>query len=526
MRRMSDGTEPLPLRGGGPIRRFHRSEDGFGVLEAMASIVVLAFVMLGMALVVGSSLRARTDVTQFEQATAIGNKLVEGGRNISFEKLTMVTSDIAADSKLTSTCVGLTGTRFLDPDGSGPLKCEQVVHSSAGGLINPHITTETVDGKAFTVKRYVSWVDSAAQGGIGQNYKRLTVIVEWTVGGRETSYETSAFIAEARRGLPVPKFELSPSSQTKTVEQGNVAIVPFSITNRGITDAYDITLPVPAGRSWTIRLYKDVNQNAGYDAGTDTLLTDTNGTGVVDTNTVLTDATVHVIARWTLGASEATGTVPMTLTVKSGADAAVIRTGSITMKIEAPGVTLYLHNYPTPPIGDTTARANLVMDATIPTATVDSYKYSTNYYSGQPGRWIDRSSATHSESNLSRMQNWIYQVPAPNTIFDGTATVKLWVAMKDFNCALNPSITVFIRRRVDLASHSGTQLGSATASAGTGSCGFRLVEFQVPLSSASVPQNQYLELKVKVNTSSNDAALIHYDTVTYTSTIKLPQVSS
>ncbi|MFC1908556.1 hypothetical protein ACFLXD_01610 [Chloroflexota bacterium] len=75
---------------------------------------------------------------------------------------------------------------------------------------------------------------------------------------------------------------------------------------------------------------------------------------------------------------------------------------------------LYLHNYPTPPVGDTDAQANLPLSYVVPTATV-LYDYDTDLAAGA-GRMIQQSVADVNETNLAEYQNW--RILFSPTIFD------------------------------------------------------------------------------------------------------------
>ena len=59
------------------------------------------------------------------------------------------------------------------------------------------------------------------------------------------------------------------------------------------------------------------------------------------------------------------------------------------------GSTLYLHNNPTPPIGNTTMQDLLPLDATTPTATL-LYNYATDVDS-DPGRTIEEGTVLSAE---------------------------------------------------------------------------------------------------------------------------------
>ncbi len=75
---------------------------------------------------------------------------------------------------------------------------------------------------------------------------------------------------------------------------------------------------------------------------------------------------------------------------------------------------LYLHNYPTPPVGDTDAQADLPLSYAIPTATV-LYDYDANLAPGA-GRLIQQSVGDVNETDLDYYQNW--RIMFSTVIFD------------------------------------------------------------------------------------------------------------
>jgi len=75
---------------------------------------------------------------------------------------------------------------------------------------------------------------------------------------------------------------------------------------------------------------------------------------------------------------------------------------------------LYLHNNPTPPVGDTSAQADLPLSYTVPTATA-LYNYDTDN-DADPGRMIKKDIGGVTQSDLDKYQNWRILFSA--TIFD------------------------------------------------------------------------------------------------------------
>jgi hypothetical protein len=196
------------------------------------------------------------------------------------------------------------------------------------------------------------------------------------------------------------------------------------------------------------------------------------------------------------------------------------------------GVTLNLHNNPTPPTGDTTAQLHMAMNLS-PVSDIPLHKYSTNYYPvGEGGRYVKNRNVSDAETSTELMANWVYQVPGSgNTLFNGTVELKLWVARKDFSCTGGPvQIRAYLRKKT-VADDSGTETSLANGNGvmvptGIGSCPFQLIAVNMTLTNVTVLAGQFLELKVTNRSASDNAALVAYDTATYRSTLKLPQVSS
>lgn len=505
-------------------RRPLAGETGFTIIEAAVAMLLVALIFTALSAGLIGGLRATRDTRLFQQATSMGEEAVEVGRDLQYDTLVMQTSDLAGDPRIAA------GPMF-DPDESGPLVAEPVVVSASGGSIVPHITTETVVNTTFTTSRYVTWVDDAVQGGPAQSYKRMVVIVEWQMGGRTNSYVTSSFIALARRGLPVPKFSLEEELKLAEVEPGNTVVFGHTIQNLGIVDTYDLEIPASENpRGWVINFYRDEGQIGTFEPGVDSLLLDTNSTGVPDTGSIATDEITYFLVVFDLGSDEAPGTVAMTLTATSGANDTVSHDAEDTVVVGFPGLTLNLHNNPSPPVADTLAQKPMGMNVTPVTATT-LYKYSTNYYNNQPGRFIDKHSSnnpSHTESDPRYMANWVYQMPQ-NTVFNGAVKLKLWMARKDFSCGGDVDIRVFFRTKDTQTTDTGVKLSErdhTMTPSGSGPCPFQLVEITFNLTNVTVPINKWLELKVVIPKTSGDAALISYDTTQYPSTIKLPKVSS
>lgn len=501
-----------------------RQEQGFSLVEALASLLVLALVMSAMAAGTIAAYRAVRQTKFLQQATALGNEAVERARDLSFDDLVMDTSDLSGDARVLGTCSGLTGTAFFKP--ASNLNCEKIVHA-VGGPVDPHITTETVEGKQYTVSRYITWVDRTSQGGAGEHYKRLAVIVEWDDTGVSRSYTTSTFITSARRGLPVPKFQISPTgAQTKNAEAGGTSTFSHSITNLGVVDAYDVTMTLPAG--WTVAMYRDAGEIGVYEAGVDIALSDTNGTGAVDTGNVPTSGSATILAVVTVPVGTPTGVTALTLSVASGIDPGRVEQASDRVNVVvSAGLRLYFHNDATLPLGaptaDTTALANMYASTTAPTGATQ-YRYSTDLHNADQGRFVG-SGGNATSSAVSQMANWLYQNPA-SRLYQGTAEVTLWVASTGFQCDKTVRLQVHIRGKTTRTDTVAAYTASSAIVAvpgpgGLSPCGFQQVSVPVTVN-RTVPANNWIEVKVVVDASSDAAALLAYDTASFSSSVRLP----
>jgi len=103
----------------------------------------------------------------------------------------------------------------------------------------------------------------------------------------------------------------------------------------------------------------------------------------------------------------------------------------LIMPVAEGNPTYYLHNNPTPPVGDTDAQANLPMDEDNPTAE-PFYNYDQNYDSN-PGRRVEESDGGPDGLELKEYQNWLTDPYSEDIHFQGTAVLNLYIAPDGFN---------------------------------------------------------------------------------------------
>ncbi|HEX2196117.1 MAG TPA: hypothetical protein VHJ76_04250, partial [Actinomycetota bacterium] len=194
---------------------------------------------------------------------------------------------------------------------------------------------------------------------------------------------------------------------------------------------------------------------------------------------------------------------------------------SFSSSAQAAGLRLYLHNYPTPPAGNTVGQRALPMNATAPTATT-LYRYNVDEFDGRSGRYVHRGSANgDKEADLRYMINWVFQVPE-DMVLDGTATAGVWITHKD-GCVHTGRFRLWLRAKNTPTSDSGTLLSSGTGAVPPGPsepC-WSLAGVSLPVST-TIPAGTWLELKITVDDADRDGAMVAYDTTSFASYLDLP----
>ncbi|TXH45107.1 MAG: prepilin-type N-terminal cleavage/methylation domain-containing protein [Actinobacteria bacterium] len=202
----------------------HRDE-GFSLVEVLVAMAVAAVILTGLLgatiAAAQASLSARID----QQAGELLTKTIEDTRSLDYGAVAMATTDVAADPSVTA-------GKWTVPNGVGA----ETVVAATTGAITPHITqvTANTNQTSFEMRRYVTQV-------AGSTAKRVTVVVSWQVAGQSRERTASTIIVNTRRGLPLPRFDLSyPGGGTTTVNPGGQAQIPFKIKNLGARDSFQL----------------------------------------------------------------------------------------------------------------------------------------------------------------------------------------------------------------------------------------------------------------------------------------------
>ncbi len=170
-----------------PLRCGPGGEGGFGMVEVMASVMIMMVALLSLASVMGNSLRSLQSSRQRQTAVALATRSVESARTYGYTSLAMRsgTADVPGSP--------------WDPDGTGSLAAEPVV-ATATGLVTgtPHFVTPATVAQP-RVATYVTWVDDPHSSmPSSSDAKRVTAVATWVNGGVTREVRISTLIADIR----------------------------------------------------------------------------------------------------------------------------------------------------------------------------------------------------------------------------------------------------------------------------------------------------------------------------------------
>ena len=249
------------------MHRIDRRDGGFTLIEASVALLIAAFIFVALGQTIATALRAAEERRLEQQAAALTAEVVEVVRGLGYDEVALLPP--ASDPSR------VPGTTF-DP-GTG---AEVVIEDPAAGITS-QVTTETFNTITYTLTRYVTWVDDDPLDSSFEDYKRLTVIAEWTTRGRNRTEELETLIAlqRAEVGASNPTYgaAFNPPFDTTYATVETDVIFEHTITNIGNRDdLFDIIVTNDAGWPVSVR-----------DAATGTALADWTGNGVPDTGLLL-----------------------------------------------------------------------------------------------------------------------------------------------------------------------------------------------------------------------------------------------
>lgn len=525
---------------GSPVR----DDSGFSLIEAVVALFVAAVAFTGLAVAGLSAVKGTLVSRQNQQASDFMAREMEAARALDFGSLANVAADIAADPAV-DTC---SGKPCIDP-GTGT---KEIIWTGAPGTVGAIKNIQTVSGGEsnqtdFTIRTYVTKPTDT----YGADYRRVTVIAEWSVYGTQRERRISSIVAFSQLGLPLPVFKLTPQGSTSmSVNPPAQAVFGFKLTNQGAPDRFSLT--EDDAESWT---WVYDNGDGVFDPASDTTaVEDTNGDGVRDTGRLNPNgSTAFWVVRdvTTLGTTTTTwsatsvaqpgsdgGTQTASTTV-TGTSGAVTPTPTVTPTTPPPSsdcppsggepsptaatgytsTTYTLHNLSTP--GNSTAQALLDLSKNGAVAT-SLYEYSTDIAAGQPGRVLTVG-GTFSSGTPAQRADW--RAPVGRKAYSGTATVSLWVAAPVGDTVTSVNLTAYVYKWVKVGgTYSATQMAAVPLTVNPFSCsGFQKVTGVSPsFTEAQLPNNS--ELGVRIVNTGTASVRIAYDVAgSYPATLVVPE---
>jgi len=549
-----------------------RGDDGFTLIEAVVAlaIAVIIFMALTFALIGGAHevLLAQ----QNQQAGDVVNQLVEQARTISYDSLSMQTSDLT--NPLDPLGSAISGCGCYNPNNDSATGTTENLAVGAVGTIVPHAKTVSLNGLNYTVREYVTLAaDNKA------TYKRLTVVASWKSLGKTHSRVYSTFISSTKRGLPLPNFKFTAargSSLTNCAAPGSSVGYAFTVKNNGARDQWLIsTTQSSPATPVTWSYYIDSNSNGVFDSASDSPMSTDPTSGLPTTGLLDPNGTMNFFAFATVpsttglfqvsftATSDAIQTYQQTLTTNTtvqtaactGATASPTPTATATTSatptpsptISAPAqpnascpavgtalvagsksgtpVSYSLYN-PSEP-SNTVASQSMPVLKTTPTQST-LYDYSTDLDSVSAGRKL---SGGTGDGSARYVATWTYGMPNTSTIpADGNGAnhangeVSIYASTGGVATA-TPTFTATLQM---VSGGTTTTLATGTyvtPSSGWGcNGGFHKVwiYLDLPGSIITVPANAILKLSI----SSSVATYLAYGTTSFPMEFSLPYTTA
>jgi prepilin-type N-terminal cleavage/methylation domain-containing protein len=464
-----------------------RDADGFTLIELVVALTIATIVFSAMAAAGLAGVKASVVARQNQQAVDVLNRLVEESRAETYTSLAMVESDLQVNDDAISSG---SDPQFDVPNGIGA----EDIWLDDTGSINPHVvTTTTADNIDYTTRTYVTVPGDHTLDTAGQpDQKRLTIVVTWEAYGQERERVISTLLTETTRGLPLPRYGVTPTSPTtQTVNPSTTLVWGFQVINRGARDTFNVS-----ASTGTWEFFVDSDCDGARAAGEDTALTNTDSalgdsrpdTGQLEPNN---NPPFCVVAERDIPSGEL-GASSVTFNLESSAqpsvDGADVSVGAFTVTVTtgstggtptptgtstAPstvceptpsgaGTPFGFRNGTTGASGDTTSQLVNTMTENICMNQPAAANYSTDAGSGT-GRSLTTGGSVTTATAGQRAE-WRWNPSTTKTVAAGTATVSVMVScpVVGSNVTLNGALGTFNEKAPGTWTSRGT--GTATVS--------------------------------------------------------------
>lgn len=333
----------------------HGDDAGFGLVEAIVSLLIAGIVFGALATSLVAAVQASLYGRQNQQATDFMTREIERLRSLDFGSLAHATAPTGGP------LVPCGGTVCLLVDGVP----EPVVVEAGGAVVNSQVLTGAeTNATEYTVTSFVT----QAVGEPTDQVRRATVVATWMNRGLERSRTVSTLVALSQRGLPLPVFRLEVIDSPRTVNPGATVTYELIVTNQGAPDRFNLTSTGTGAWSW----YEDTDGDGHFNpvpGGSDQPLSDSSPLdGQPDTGRMDPSTTFRFFITRTLDPSEPVGTKVATVwatSVGQPAAASGQRSVDVTTIVTTGPVTPPPPTGP-PPTAEVTCAAPTT--ATLPTA--------------------------------------------------------------------------------------------------------------------------------------------------------------
>lgn len=486
-------------------------EDGISLIEVIIAMFVIAVGMMALASTSITSVQTTRVSRERQDATQLASRMLEEMRSYPYEWVALDTSEYD---------MSIAGNASYDGES---------VHAAVDGAV----THEVVSGP-LTARTWVTWTDAVAQ-----DEKRVTTVVTWSGNRRDREVRQSTLVTDARRGLPVPNFQLTPATSSKVTVPGEVVCFDHTLTNLGEQDSYSWKLlRLDGNGNWVdanartrsvvedgitvTREGFDVPDNSGPGKGwfawarmgptvsTLSPMVDLTSDGRPDSTSPVARR-ADAIARVCYTPNDASGslrsngdpTPQFTLRMHSAFDENVQREVVDQLTVNSTTYRMNLHHVykngvPEP---DNRHKYNLLMDREPPIGTTENADYDRDGVNGllMPGT----AGARFYWQNIEGTSRTLDAGDAPLSVSVATAS----------SLAGAPAGTLTVTATVsrDPGTGATTDLGSSTTTLTPNASAWTLLLDQIPLVSAVIAQNEYLRLELSCVTETGEACHIHYD---------------
>lgn len=172
-----------------------RGSDGFGMVELLAAMVVLAIGILALFAMFQSSSTQLRRAAITSTASALADSQMERFRAVRYDTIGLDAADVAAAD---ATYTGQSDGAFMAISSpTNQVNSTVVIPKCPGSPCTETVPTEQVtgaDGRPYRVDTYITWKAITSQAGVaGRNVKLVTIVVRDAATNRIYARVSSSF---------------------------------------------------------------------------------------------------------------------------------------------------------------------------------------------------------------------------------------------------------------------------------------------------------------------------------------------